>query len=54
MEDKVKEEVEDVAGWAAAVQAKGGHASVHPAESVSHTGRGRPAIEFHAPVAGKR
>jgi hypothetical protein len=43
VEDKDKEEVEDVAGWAAAELAPEEHAFAHPAASVFLTSWERPA-----------
>lgn len=54
MEDKVKEEVEGVAEWAARVQAWVAHVSARPVENAFLTGRECPAIKYHAPSVDKR
>jgi hypothetical protein len=54
VEDKDKEEVEDVAGWAAAAPAQEEHAFAHLAASVSLTIWESPATRYHAHPAVKK
>ena len=54
MEDKDKEEEEDVAVWAVAALAQEEHAFAHPAASVFLTSWERPATRYHAHPAVKK